>query len=68
LMRVLPQIADLMVAEIADAVDWAETIVVTATDPTFAKAIAAARSNQIVLDLANFNGAAVRNPSVSGFL
>ena len=33
LMRVLPHIAELMVAEVADAVGWAETIVVTTADP-----------------------------------
>ena len=49
LLQRLPHIAELMVAEVTDAVDWAETIVVTTTDPTYARAITAARSDQIVL-------------------
>jgi GDP-mannose 6-dehydrogenase len=64
LMRVLPNIADLMVAEAADAVGWAETIAVTTTDPAYAKAIAAARPDQIVLDFAHLNGAGSRNDNV----
>ena len=52
LVRVAPHIAELIVAEVTDAVDWAETIVVTTTDPVYARAIAAARSDQIVLDFA----------------
>ena len=39
-------------AEAADAVGWAEAIVVTTTDPAYAKAIAAARPDQVVLDFA----------------
>jgi GDP-mannose 6-dehydrogenase len=63
LMRVLPQIAELMVADVADAVGWAETIVVTTTDPVYAKAIAAARFDQIVLDLAHLDVTAGGNAS-----
>jgi GDP-mannose 6-dehydrogenase len=68
LMRVLPHIAELMVAEVADAVGWAETIVVTTTDPAYVKAIAAARSDQIVLDFAHLNGTVSGDTTVLGFL
>ena len=64
----LPQFAELMVAEVNDAVGWAETIVVTTTDPAYAKAIAAARSDQIVLDFAHLNGTISGNANVLGFL
>jgi hypothetical protein len=58
----------LMVADVADAVGWAETIVVTTNDPAYAKAIAAARSDQIVLDFAYINGTGGGNANVLGFL
>ena len=68
LLQRLPHIAELMVAEVTDAVDWAETIVVTTTDPTYARAITAARSDQIVLNFAYLNGTHSRNASALGFL
>ena len=68
LLQRLPHIAELMVAEVTDAVDWAETIVVTTTDPTYARAITAARSDQIVLNFAYLNGTNSRNASALGFL
>jgi GDP-mannose 6-dehydrogenase len=68
LLRVLPHIAELMVADVADAVGWAETIVVTTNDPAYAKAIAAARSDQIVLDFAYINVTGGGNANVLGFL
>ncbi len=68
LMQALPHIAELMVAEVVDAVAWAETIVVTTTDPAYAQAIAAARCDQIVLDFTYLNGAVNGNTNVSGFL
>jgi GDP-mannose 6-dehydrogenase len=64
----LPQIAELMVVDAADAVGWAETIVVTATDPAYAKAIATARSDQIVLDFSNSGSTDAGAASVLGFL
>jgi GDP-mannose 6-dehydrogenase len=68
LLQHLPHIADLMVAEVTDAVGWAETIVVTTTDPTYARAIAAARSDQIVLDFADLNGTNSGDANALGFL
>jgi GDP-mannose 6-dehydrogenase len=68
LLQHLPHIADLMVAEVTDAVGWAETIVVTTTDPTYARAITAARSDQIVLDFADLNGINSGDASALGFL
>jgi GDP-mannose 6-dehydrogenase len=68
LVRLLPHLAELMVAEVADAVGWAETIVVTTTDPVYAMAIAAARPDQIVLDFAHLNGTGSGNAKVLGFL
>ena len=69
LLQRLPHIAELMVvAEVTDAVDWAETIVVTTTDPIYARAITAARSDQIVLDFAYLNGTNSGDASALGFL
>jgi GDP-mannose 6-dehydrogenase len=68
LARLLPHIAELLVAEVTDAVSWAETIVVTTNDPVYAKAIAAARSDQIVLDFARLNGTGSGDANVLGFL
>ncbi|MGA9304759.1 MAG: UDP binding domain-containing protein [Candidatus Sulfotelmatobacter sp.] len=68
LVQVLPHIAELIVTEVTDAIDWAETIVVTTTDPVYARAIAAARPDQIVLDLACLSDASDRNAGVLGFL
>ena len=68
LMRVLPHIEELMVEEVTDAVGWAETIVVTTTDPIYAKAIATARSDQIVLDFARLKGTGSGDANVLEFL
>ncbi len=68
LMRALPHVADLMVPEVADAVGWAETIVVTTADPAYAKAVAAARSDQTVLDFAHLTGTGSGGPDLLGFL
>ena len=68
LLRALPHIVELMVAEVADAVGWAETIVVTTTDPAYAKSIAAARPDQVVLDFAHLNGTTSGSNNVLGFL
>jgi GDP-mannose 6-dehydrogenase len=68
LVRELPHIAELMVADVIDAVGWAETIVVTTTDPAYATAIAAARSDQIVLDFARLESTCGGDGNVLGFL
>ena len=68
LVGMLPQIAELMVVEAAEAVGWAETIVVTATDPAYAKAIAATRSDQIVLDFSHLDGPDKGDAGVLRFL
>jgi GDP-mannose 6-dehydrogenase len=68
LVRELPHIAELMVADVIDVVGWAETIVVTTTDPAYATAIAAARSDQIVLDFARLESTCGGDGNVLGFL
>ena len=55
LMRVLPHIAELLVPEISDATDWADTIVVTSPDPVYRAAIANLGDDKIVLDFAEFH-------------
>jgi GDP-mannose 6-dehydrogenase len=55
LMRAFPHIVDLMVPEIADAVDWAQTIVTTVTDPVYEVGMARVRPDQTVLDFARFD-------------
>jgi len=68
LVGMLPHIAELMVTEAADAVGWAETIVVTTADPVYAQAIAAARSDQRVLDFAHLDGTQSGAAKMLGFL
>jgi len=68
LMRALPHVIELLVADVADAVDWAETIVVTTSDSAYTKAIAATRADQIVLDFAGLNGTGSGYANVQGFL
>jgi GDP-mannose 6-dehydrogenase len=68
LMQALPHVTELMVTDVTDAVGWAETIVVTTPDPIYAKAIASARSDQIVLDFAHLNGAGSGHAKMQGFL
>ena len=63
LMRVLPHIAELLVPEISDATDWADTIVVTSPDPIYAAEIAKLGPHKVVLDLAEFHQP---HPSTSG--
>ena len=64
LLQHLPHIAELMVTEVTDAVDWAETIVVTTADPTYARAITAARSDQMVLDFSHLDGTSCGDANV----
>lgn len=54
LMQVIPHIANLMVPNIDDAVEWAETIVTTVADPIYEAGIAEIRPDQTVLDFARF--------------
>ena len=54
LMRVLPHIAELLVPKISDAIDWADTIVVTSADPVYEAAIDKLGSDKVVLDFAQF--------------
>lgn len=68
LAGMLPQFAELIVADVNDAVGWAEIIVVTTTDPVYAKVVAAARSDQIVLDFAHLNGMSIGDAHVLRFL
>ena len=62
-MRVLPHIAELLVPKISDAIDWADTIVVTSPDPIYAAEIAKLGSDKVVLDFAEFHQP---RPSTSG--
>jgi len=55
LLRAFPHIVDLMVPDIADAVDWAQTIVTTVTDPVYEVGMARVRPDQTVLDFARFD-------------
>ena len=68
LMRVLPHITELLVPEIADAVDWADVVVVTTRDPTYEKAIGNLRADQIVLDFAGLQSDGSSNGQIRGFL
>jgi GDP-mannose 6-dehydrogenase len=52
LMRVIPHIADLIVPNISDAIDWAQAIVVTAADPIYLAGLNSVVEEQIVLDFA----------------
>jgi len=55
LMQALPHIADLLVPKIADATEWADTIVVTSNHAAYAAAIAHLPPDKIVLDFAQFH-------------
>jgi GDP-mannose 6-dehydrogenase len=55
LMQAIPHIANLMVADIADAVSWAETIVTTVPDPVYETGVADVRPDQTVLNFARFS-------------
>jgi GDP-mannose 6-dehydrogenase len=54
LLEMLPNLADLSTTSAAAAIGWADTVVVTAADPSYAAAIAQARPDQTVLDLAGW--------------
>ena len=53
LTRVLPHIEDLLVSDISDAVQWAEAIVVSTTEPAYKAGLVGLRPEQVVLDFAN---------------
>jgi GDP-mannose 6-dehydrogenase len=55
LMQVIPHIANLMVADIDEAVNWAETIVTTVSDPVYETGVAGVRPDQTVLNFARFS-------------
>lgn len=67
LMQAIPHIANLMVADIADAVSWAETIVTTVTDPIYETGVADIRPDQTVLNFARFSSEQ-RQSGQEGFL
>jgi GDP-mannose 6-dehydrogenase len=53
LMRTIPHIAELIVPDIAEAIEWAETIVLTVGHPAYEAGLAKVRPNQVVLDFAH---------------
>jgi len=67
LMQAIPHIANLMVADIADATSWAETIVTTVPDPVYETGVADVRPDQTVLNFARFSSEQ-RQSGREGFL
>jgi len=53
LMSNLPHIAELIVPNISEATEWAETIVITTADPIYQAGLTNLQPEQIVLDFAN---------------
>jgi hypothetical protein len=51
-VSVLPPITKLLVSRIEDAINWAEVIVITASDPIYANGLANLPSDQVILDFA----------------
>jgi GDP-mannose 6-dehydrogenase len=68
LTRVLPHIEDLMVPNIADAVDWADVIVVSTNEAEYKEGLARARPEHIVLDFANIKLGTTAPAKPKGFL
>jgi GDP-mannose 6-dehydrogenase len=66
LMQVIPHIANLMVEDIDEAIDWAETIVTTVADPVYESGVAGVRPDQTVLNFARFRSD--RQSEQEGFL
>jgi GDP-mannose 6-dehydrogenase len=65
----LPHIAELIVPDASDAIEWAELIVVTTLDPAHTAAVARARPDQIVLEFARLGRSADRSgQAAEGFL
>ena len=67
LMGVLPHVAELLVPNISDVFDWAETIVSTTSDPIYRAGIAKARPDQTVLDFAGYKSEG-EDANIRGFL
>jgi GDP-mannose 6-dehydrogenase len=67
LMHAIPHVANLMVADIADAISWAETIVTTVPDPVYETGVADVRPDQTVLNFARFSSEQ-RQSGREGFL
>jgi len=68
LMNVIPHIAQLMVPELSEAIKWAETIVVTTSDPIYETGLAEIRKEQIILDFSNFAFSEEMTVKPQGFL
>lgn len=68
LMHVLPHIADLIVPHISDAIEWAETIVVTTGDPIYRASLATVGPKQIVLEFSSLEAASDIAVRPRGFL
>lgn len=68
LTRVLPHIADLLVANVSDAIAWAEAIVVSTSEPVYKAALIDVRPDQVVLDFANLKIADGSSAKPKGFL
>jgi GDP-mannose 6-dehydrogenase len=68
LTRVLPHIADLLVTDIADVIQWAQAIVVSTSDPAYKAALVDVRPEQVVLDFANLKIADGSSARPKGFL
>jgi GDP-mannose 6-dehydrogenase len=68
LLGVLPHVAELMVPDVSEATDWAELIVLTTSDPAYMSALAEARADQIILDLAGVDSSDWQGPRLAGFL
>lgn len=67
LMRVLPHITELIVPEIADAVGWGDTIVVTSADPVYVAGLTKLRLEQVVLDFAHLEASSDAVPKPQYF-
>jgi GDP-mannose 6-dehydrogenase len=68
LTQVLPHIADLLVTDISDLIQWAQAIVVSTSEPAYKAALAKVRSEQVVLDFANLKIADENTSRPKGFL
>ena len=68
LVNVIPHIAELIVPNISEAIQWAETIVVTTDDPIYRAGLTNMRPEQIVLDFSNLKLSGNMAPKPQGFL
>jgi GDP-mannose 6-dehydrogenase len=53
LMEIIPHIADLMVPSISDAIEWAEVVVVTTSDPAYKAGLNKVKPEQTVLEFSD---------------